>query len=114
MHSGAVGVPCCRRVFACCFAAVRLSALTTRPASNSNNVCPASLHFQHAQVSGDPDLAEDKRRQLPFAEVETLALSFQRLARITSLEGFDRLTKLQLDNNRITQIENLSHLVRFG
>jgi hypothetical protein len=66
----------------------------------------------HEQVTGgDPDLAEDKRRSLPFRDAEALAFSFRRLARISGLAGLGALTKLQLDNNRITRVENLSHLV---
>lgn len=64
------------------------------------------------QVTGcDADVAEEKRKQLPFNEVEALALSFRRLARITSLHGFDKLTRLRLDNNRIARIEGIGHLV---
>jgi hypothetical protein len=44
--------------------------------------------------------------------VECLAFSFKNIARIQNLGGFDRLCKLQLDNNGITTIENISHLVR--
>lgn len=66
------------------------------------------------QVVGcDADVGEDKRRQIPFSEVESLSLSFRKLARITNLPGLDSLTKLQLDNNRITKIENIRHLVRY-
>jgi Leucine-rich repeat (LRR) protein len=43
--------------------------------------------------------------------VECAALSFRALARISNLTGLDKLVKLQLDNNRITAIENLGHLV---
>ena len=34
----------------------------------------------------------------------------QNLLKIDNLVGFDSLTKLQLDNNIIEKIENLSHL----
>jgi len=51
---------------------------------------------------------------LNFREVEELAFSFRNLVVIDNLQGLERLTKLQLDNNRITRIENLSHLVRRG
>ena len=60
----------------------------------------------------DSDLAEARRRQLAFSDVTTLAFGFKGLARISSLGGLGALTKLQLDNNRITKIENISHLVR--
>lgn len=43
--------------------------------------------------------------------MECLAFSFKNIARIQNLGGFDKLCKLQLDNNGITTIENISHLV---
>jgi hypothetical protein len=42
--------------------------------------------------------------------VESLSLSFKRIARIENLIGFERLVKLCLDNNNIEEISNLSHL----
>jgi hypothetical protein len=64
------------------------------------------------QVTGtDPELAEQKKRELPFGQAECLALSFRRLARISNLSGLNSLCKLQLDNNRLQAIENLGHLV---
>jgi hypothetical protein len=64
------------------------------------------------QVPGtDADISQEKRRILPFSQVEVLAFSFRNLARITSLNGLEGLTKLQLDNNKITRIENIGHLV---
>ncbi len=42
--------------------------------------------------------------------VETLTLSFKRIAKIENLIGFERLIKLCLDNNSIEDIINLSHL----
>lgn len=42
--------------------------------------------------------------------VETLTLSFKRIAKIENLIGFERLIKLCLDNNNIEEICNLSHL----
>ncbi|GBF93015.1 flagellar associated protein [Raphidocelis subcapitata] len=72
---------------------------------------PVSLERLIAEVVGtDADIGEEKRRQLPFSEVEVLAFSFRNLARITSLKGLESLTKLQLDNNKITRIENIGHL----
>jgi hypothetical protein len=62
----------------------------------------------------DGDLAEEKRRQLPFAEIGALELGFQRLARVSGLGGLRALTKLCLDNNRLEKIEGIDHLVRFG
>ena len=37
-------------------------------------------------------------------------LSYQNILKIDNLVGFDKLVKLQLDNNIIEKIENLSHL----
>eukprot|EP01012_Entosiphon_sulcatum_P008548 TRINITY_DN1467_c0_g1_i1.p1 TRINITY_DN1467_c0_g1~~TRINITY_DN1467_c0_g1_i1.p1 ORF type:complete len:584 (-),score=228.61 TRINITY_DN1467_c0_g1_i1:344-2095(-) len=51
------------------------------------------------------------RQQLEFFEVECLVFSFKNITLIDNLVGFDRLTKLQLDNNNIARIENLQHLV---
>eukprot|EP01033_Poteriospumella_lacustris_P011592 gene11592-8262_t len=43
--------------------------------------------------------------------VQTLSLSFKRIAVIENLVGFESLVKLCLDNNRIREIQNLGHLV---
>lgn len=57
--------------------------------------------------------AKDARKQhCPFNQMEHLDFSFQKLWHIQNLNGLDGLVKLQLDNNRIEKIENLSHLVR--
>jgi hypothetical protein len=56
-------------------------------------------------------LAEDKKRELAFEQVEAAAFSFKNLSKISNLWGLDKLVKLQLDNNRIGKIENLGHLV---
>lgn len=64
-----------------------------------------------AQVSGDPELAEDMKQTISFSQVDTACFSFRNLARIHNLTGLQQLVKLQLDNNRIQKIENLSHLV---
>jgi hypothetical protein len=58
-----------------------------------------------------PELAEDKKRELPLGQVDTAAFSFKNLAKISNLWGLEKLVKLQLDNNRIEKIQNLGHLV---
>lgn len=63
-------------------------------------------------TAGDADLAAEKKQNISFSQVECVQCSFKKLARITNLSGLDNLVKLQLDNNQITKIENLSHLVR--
>jgi hypothetical protein len=60
---------------------------------------------------GDPEQVADKRRSMKFRDVEVLAFSYRELVRIENLAGFDSLTKLKLDCNRITKIEGLAHLV---
>jgi len=63
------------------------------------------------QVEGAAEVLEEKRRQLEFKEVESLIYSFKNLKKIDYLKPFHSLTKLQLDNNVISKIENLDHLV---
>jgi hypothetical protein len=63
------------------------------------------------QVEGDPDAAAEKRKTISYKDVEALAMSFRCIAHIDHLQGFTSLRKLQLDNNRISSIQNLSHLV---
>ena len=43
-------------------------------------------------------------------QVKVLLLSYQNILKVDNLVGFDKLAKLQLDNNIIEKIENLSHL----
>ena len=61
---------------------------------------------------GDPEQTAEKRALMHFREVEELSFGYRELVKINNLMGLDRLTKLRLDCNRITTIENLSHLVR--
>ena len=44
------------------------------------------------------------------AQVKALLLSYMNILKIDNLVGFDKLVKLQLDNNIIEKIENLGHL----
>lgn len=71
-------------------------------------------------------LKDGEDRGKPFNEVKTLSLSYSSnwlfwyllqtfvltsdILKIQNLDGFDRLEKLQLDNNTIEKIENLEHL----
>jgi Leucine-rich repeat (LRR) protein len=63
--------------------------------------------------NGEKEQMAAKRASMPFREVQELMFSYRDLVRIDNLLGLDKLTKLNLDCNRITKIENLSHLVRF-
>ncbi|GLC37160.1 Dynein regulatory complex subunit 3 [Pleodorina starrii] len=75
------------------------------------NVITDALTRECIQIQGgEPDTAANKKRSMPFRDVECLAFSFKNLACIDNLRGLDNLTKLQLDNNQITKIENLAHL----
>jgi len=53
---------------------------------------------------------ETKKEPTAFREVKALLLSYMNILKIDNLVGFDKLIKLQLDNNIIEKIENLSHL----
>ena len=53
---------------------------------------------------------ETGNKALTFREVRCLLLSYQNILKIDNLVGFDRLVKLQLDNNIIEKIEHLDHL----
>lgn len=48
--------------------------------------------------------------EIDLAQVERLVLSYCNIYAIANLQGFERLTHLQLDNNIIDRIGNLSHL----
>ena len=66
------------------------------------------------QISGsDPETQGEKRRNVAqaFRNIEWLAFGFKNIAKIDNLKGLVNLTKLQLDNNKISKIENLGHLV---
>ena len=59
----------------------------------------------------DAATAADKRMAMSYKSIEHLAFSFRNIRVIENLAGLVRLTKLQLDNNCITRIQNLDHLV---
>lgn len=60
---------------------------------------------------GDPEQVAEKKKIIKFRDVDFLAFSYKELVKIENLAGFDSLTKLKLDCNRITRIEGLGHLV---
>lgn len=60
----------------------------------------------------DDEAREQKKKTMHFRDVTSLAFGFKRLAKIDCLIGLTNLAKLQLDNNNISKIENLGHLVR--
>lgn len=54
--------------------------------------------------------SEDDKQRESFRDVTCLLLSYKNVIKIDNLYGFDKLVKLQLDNNIIEKIENLGHL----
>ena len=72
-----------------------------------------SVRRTAAQQTGEPQdaqKAKDAAASTPFPEVNCLIFSFKNILKIDNLIGFERLVKLQLDNNIIEKIENLGHL----
>ena len=65
-----------------------------------------------AQVEGDAEGAEERRAEVRFGRVSGLRLSFRSLVHVDSLQDLTSLRTLQLDNNALTRLENLDHLVR--
>ena len=68
--------------------------------------CISSVKSRSAQ-GGE---AEGKKEVITFREAKALLLSYQNILKIDNLIGFEKLIKLQLDNNIIEKIENLGHL----
>lgn len=63
------------------------------------------------QFEEDVQATSKQRADLSYGDIERLAFSFKGLVRIDNLPGLSKLRELRLDNNDITKIENLSHLV---
>ncbi|XP_024523575.1 dynein regulatory complex subunit 3 [Selaginella moellendorffii] len=59
---------------------------------------------------GSPEKLEERKRTMPLSTVTCLIFSFKCQRSINWLHGLGSLTKLYLDNNDISKIENLSHL----
>jgi len=72
-----------------------------------------SVRRTAAQQTGEPQDTQKTKEtasSTPFTEVSCLIFSFKNVLKIDNLIGFERLVKLQLDNNIIEKIENLAHL----
>lgn len=69
-----------------------------------------SVRRTSTQTGEQTDAAKKDAANTPFTEVDCLIFSFKNILKIDNLIGFDRLVKLQLDNNIIEKVENLSHL----
>ena len=59
-------------------------------------------------MGGDAEVKQQEATA--FRDVKCLLLSYQNILKIDNLVGFDRVVKLQLDNNIIEKIEHLGHL----
>ena len=61
------------------------------------------------------DIAKPNTQQQPqtvgYKDIQHLAFGFRHIVEIDHLHGLVNLKKLQLDNNCLTKIENLDHLV---
>ena len=54
--------------------------------------------------------SSDAKKETAQREIKYLMFSYKNILKIDNLVGFDKLVKLQLDNNIIETIENLDHL----
>lgn len=66
---------------------------------------PAGINAGNELITNDGDGKRDG-----FHDVRCLLLSYKNVLKIDNLVGFEKLVKLQLDNNIIERIENLGHL----
>ncbi|KAL3139462.1 hypothetical protein ABBQ38_003792 [Trebouxia sp. C0009 RCD-2024] len=57
------------------------------------------------------DTQQQQQQTLNFKDIQHLAFGFRHIVEIDHLNGLVNLKKLQLDNNCLTKIENLDHLV---
>ena len=93
-------------------AAARTAARTNKTVIDEALIRAAVLEERVAEreAAGVGGLMEEMK--VDFPEVASLILSFKSIVRIQNLQGFESLTRLQLDNNNIERIEGLSHLVQ--
>ncbi|KAL3681837.1 hypothetical protein R1sor_024793 [Riccia sorocarpa] len=56
------------------------------------------------------EVCEERKRTIPLQLVTCLEFSFRSIKQIDFLVGFECLTRLLLDNNHLTKIENIAHL----
>ena len=57
-----------------------------------------------------PDI-QQQQQTVDYKDIQHLAFGFRHIVEIDHLAGLVNLKKLQLDNNCLTKIENLDHLV---
>ena len=68
---------------------------------------PHSLEGHNTQAAD----IQQQQQSMSYNDIEHLAFGFKHIVEIDHLDGLTNLTKLQLDNNCLTKIENLDHLV---
>jgi len=61
-------------------------------------------------AGAEPVSSESGGKRDGFRDVRCLLLSYKNVLKIDNLVGFEKLIKLQLDNNIIERVENLGHL----
>jgi len=95
-------------------AAARTAARTNKTVIDEALIRAAVLEERVAEreAAGVGGLMDEEEMKVDFPEVASLILSFKSIVRIQNLQGFESLTRLQLDNNNIERIEGLSHLVQ--
>ena len=82
--------------------------LASPPAVIDEDLCRKCIGSLKTGAAGKE--YEAKKDSIAFRDVQLLRLSYQNILKMDNLVGFDKLIKLQLDNNIIEKIENLSHL----
>lgn len=70
-----------------------------------------NLHELEDVVINKPSI-QQQPQTVGYKDIQHLAFGFRHIVEIDHLHGLVNLKKLQLDNNCLTKIENLDHLVR--
>eukprot|EP01083_Nonionella_stella_P103872 297147_1 len=65
-----------------------------------------------SEVNAPESTEEEQDEPTDLQSITSLILSFRNIYKIDNLKGFENLVKLQLDNNVISRIENMEHLVK--
>jgi len=89
---------------------VPLITAASEPAVIDEELCRRCVSTLRSHSGNQQEAAPSEGKKEGFREVRCLLLSYKNILKIDNLVGFERLIKLQLDNNIIEKIENLSHL----
>jgi len=85
-------------------------ANATEPAVIDEELCRKCIGALRTHGAAQDTAVTEGKKEGGFREVKCLLLSYKNILKIDNLVGFERLVKLQLDNNIIEKIENLGHL----